>query len=98
MLLTTVTECETVSIPMALEQELQFFKSKRDEWVKMYVGKFALVKGQELIGVFDTPDAALSEGVKRFQAEPFLIRQINANEPEIYIPALALGLIHAHFA
>jgi hypothetical protein len=78
-----------------LEQELAFFAEKKPEWVKTYLGKFVLVKGKELIGVFDSPDAAVSEGAKRFASESFLVRQVNLEDKDVYIPVLALGLLHA---
>jgi len=79
-----------------LEQELTYFADNKAKWVDVYPGKFALVKGQELIGVFDQPEAALAEGARLFGAESFLVRQVTASEEEIYIPALALGLLHAN--
>jgi len=80
---------------MALEQELQFFAENKTDWTKANFGKFVLVKGSELIGVFDNAETAIAEGAKRFGTESFLVRQLT-EEKDIYIPALALGLLHAH--
>ncbi len=81
---------------MALEKELQFFAENKTKWTKAHFGKFVLVKGSELIGVFYNAETALTEGAKKFGAESFLVRQLNPEEKDIYIPALALGLLHAH--
>ncbi|MDE3068109.1 MAG: hypothetical protein KGJ60_11235 [Verrucomicrobiota bacterium] len=81
---------------MALEKELQFSAENKTEWAKAHLGKFALVKGSELIGVYDNAETAIAEGAKRFGAESFLVRQVDLEEKDIYIPALALGLLHAH--
>jgi hypothetical protein len=64
--------------------------------LKVHAGKFVLIKGNELLGVFDTPDTAISEGAKRFGSQSFLVRQVNPADEDIYIPALALGLLHAN--
>jgi hypothetical protein len=79
-----------------LEQELEFFAANRTKWLENHSGKFVLVKGQELIGVFDNADTAVAEGAKRFAPESFLVRQLEPEEKDIYIPALALGLLGAH--
>ena len=39
-------------------------------------GKFALVKGNAVIGVWDTLREALQEGQKRFGQEDFLVQEI----------------------
>jgi hypothetical protein len=83
---------------MALETELKFFKENHDKWKKSYTGKFALVKGGELIGVYDSPDKAYDEGAKRFGTASFLVRQIGVADSDVQIPALTLGLINARLA
>jgi hypothetical protein len=79
-----------------LETELQFFAENKAKWLPVHAGKFVLVKEKELLGVFDTTDAALAEGARRFGSQSFLVRQVNATEEKIYIPALALGLLYAN--
>jgi hypothetical protein len=61
-----------------LEEELQFFAEKKVDWLPVHVGKFALVKGRELLGTFDTGEAAIAEGARRFGSQSFLVRQVNA--------------------
>jgi hypothetical protein len=79
-----------------LEQELKFFAENKTEWLKVYSGKFVLVKGQELVGVYDNAETAIGEGAKKFAPESFLVRQLEQDEKDVYIPALALGLLGAH--
>jgi hypothetical protein len=78
-----------------LETELQFFAENKANWLTVHSGKFVLVKGKELLGVFDTSDAAIAEGARRFGSQSFLVRQVKAEDEKIYIPALALGLLYA---
>jgi len=81
---------------MALEQEISFFEQNRKEWFQLYPNKFALVKGQKLIGVFDTAQAATEQGVVSFGLDSFLIRRIEEHERIIKIPAYSLGLLRAN--
>jgi hypothetical protein len=79
-----------------LEQEIAYFKESLEEWLKEFPGKIALVKARELIGVYDTDVEALSEGARRYQLEPFLVRRIAREQPDVTVPALTLGILNAH--
>ena len=61
---------------MALENEKEFYKQHRDEWLPRHEGKVAVIKGEELIGVFDTIEDAYEEAVRRLGNELFLIARI----------------------
>lgn len=78
-----------------LEKERKYFEAKRDEWLKKYFGKFLLIKGESLIGAFNTQTDALIEGARRYGLGSFLVRQVEESEEIIYIPALTLGLLRA---
>jgi hypothetical protein len=78
-----------------LEKELHLFQENKAEWAKIYPDKYVLVKGQDLIGAFDTPEAALSEGAKRFGSTSFLVKKVNQTEDNVFIPSLSLGLLYA---
>ena len=78
-----------------LEKELHLFQQKKAEWVKIYPDKFVLVKGQELMGAFDTAEAALAEGAKQFGSTSFLVKRVNQTEENVFIPSLSLGLLYA---
>lgn len=76
-----------------LEKERTFFQQHREEWLSKFPGKFVLVKGEELIGAFNTPDDALIEGARRFGLDSFLVRRVEQAEEDVYIPALTLGIL-----
>lgn len=64
---------------MALEKELETYKAKLAELAGSE-GKFALVQGQEIVGIFDTYADAIKEGYAKFGLTPFLVKQIQAVE------------------
>lgn len=80
---------------MGLEQELAFFERVKQDLLKAHEGKFALIKGEEFIGAYDSPDNAYDEGVKRFGREQFLVKRITEQEEIYRNQALALGLMNA---
>ncbi|HXL79644.1 MAG TPA: DUF5678 domain-containing protein [Pyrinomonadaceae bacterium] len=79
-----------------LDKERQYFADHLAELLSQHLGQFVVVKDDELIGAFNTIEEALAEGARRFGLKPFLVRQVSAaDEKEINIPALTLGLLHA---
>jgi hypothetical protein len=78
-----------------LAEERKFFAEQQSEWKKAHAGKFVLVKGKQLIGTFNRAEDAVAEGARRFGTEPFLVRNVEQTENEVYIPALALGILTA---
>jgi hypothetical protein len=48
-------------------------------------GKFILINDEAIIGIFDTEDAARTEGLKRCLLQPFLVQQIRSREPILRI-------------
>ncbi len=81
---------------LVLKEELDFFESKREEWLKIYEGKYALVKEKKLIDTFTTLEEAYQKGVELFGDSPFLIKVVLKQDEVEKIPALTLGIIHAH--
>ena len=81
-----------------LDQEIKTYNNNIAEWLKTEFGKTVLIKGDEVIGFFNTNGEALSEGVKRFGLDSVLVRQIAPIQEEITIPALTLGILNANIA
>ncbi len=81
---------------MALEREVETFQNHLPEWLKLHEGKFALVVGEELVGMYDEAGAAYQAGVERFGNVPVLIRQVRDGDETAFFPALMLGLIDAN--
>jgi len=78
-----------------LEVEIAYYKANKTDFLQKYEGKYALIKGRELLGVFDSPTSAYADGLKRLGNVPMLIVHIQREEPKSWIPALQLGLIRA---
>ena len=79
-----------------LDVEIDFFEKNRAQWLKQHPGNWVLVKGSDLLGVFPTQEEALSEGARLVGLQSFLVRPLVETEEDVYIPALALGLLRAN--
>lgn len=79
-----------------LATELKYFEQRRSELVQTNGGQIALIKGQELFGMFSNNVDAYREGIARFGSKPFLLKYVSAVDAVQNAPALALGLMHAN--
>jgi hypothetical protein len=61
---------------LVLQQELQYFERRRLDLLTSARGKYALIKGSELAGTFDSESEAVGAGYRRFGNEPFLVKHI----------------------
>lgn len=60
---------------MALEQEQKTYQENMES-LKDQEGKFVLIRGDKIVGVYDTYQDALQAGYDEFKLEPFLVKQI----------------------
>lgn len=78
-----------------LAEERGFYHENRASLLQQHLGKFVLIRGRKLLGVFDSPDVAYAEGLKMLGNVPMLVVQVLPEEPVARFPALQLGLIRA---
>lgn len=64
------------TVPAELEAEIRYFNEHRAELLQQASGKFALVKGDALLGIFDTETAAIRHGYETLGNVPFLVKQV----------------------
>jgi hypothetical protein len=65
---------------MALETETATFERLRADRLAGEEGRFAVIKGDQLVGLFDTYSDGLKAGYDAAGLEPFLIKQVSAFE------------------
>ncbi len=68
-----------------LEKELRTFEQKRQELVKKANGKYALVYGEQLAGVFDSLQDTFAAGYEQFGNVPFLVKEIREKDPVYFV-------------
>lgn len=65
---------------MDLERELRYFEEHRFELLQHAAGKFALIKNEALIGIFDSETAAIRQGYELLGNVAFLVKQVTEAE------------------
>ena len=63
-----------------LEQERAFFQQIRDDLVKLHDGKFVVIKGEEVLGVFEDRDQAVKSINPRYERGEVLIRRVQKED------------------
>lgn len=58
-----------------LEKEFQYYLANQDEFLKKHLGKFLVIKGESIVGVFETEIDAYLFGIDKFEPGTFLIQQ-----------------------
>ncbi len=67
----------------ALQKELETYQRELPNLLGD-AGKYVLIRGDQLHGVWSTYEDAIQEGYRLFNLEPFLVRQISAMEQVFY--------------
>ena len=66
-----------------LEKEYGYFQKHKDELKKKYLGKFIVIKGDEVIGAYLSAGEALKVTSQKYKIGTFLIQEIVENDPDI---------------
>ena len=64
-----------------LEKELETYERIREELLRKSSGHFALIHGEDLLGVFDTRLDAITQGYSSLGAQAFLVKRVSPEEP-----------------
>jgi hypothetical protein len=75
-----------------LDAELQYFNDHRAELFEKAPLKFALIKGESLIGVFESEAAAIRYGYKTLGNVPFLVQQLTEADIPLIFTSFNLGV------
>jgi hypothetical protein len=69
-----------------LAEAMATYRERLPDLLREHEGGFVLIKDSAIAGVFPDRSAALREGYHRFGIVAFLVRQIDAAEPVVYLP------------
>jgi hypothetical protein len=75
-----------------LETEICYFNEHRSELLKEAAGRFALVKGEVLVGTFDSETEAIGHGYRTLGNVPFLVKQVTEADIPLSFTSFNLGV------
>ncbi len=76
---------------MDFEKELETYRRALPNWVEEE-GRWTLILGDEIAGVFDTREEATDEGYEKYALAHFMVKQIHQVEP-VYFMRGSLGRV-----
>ena len=71
--------------PLQIESET--YRAHLSGWSTEHLGEFVLIHGDQ-VGFFPTLDAALSQGYRSFDSEPFFVKEVVGPEHQEFITPL----------
>lgn len=73
-------------VNMALDTEMATYRRLKPELLAdpVKAGKYVLIKGDELLGIYPSREEALEQGYERYLFEAFLVKQLVEVEPVHY--------------
>lgn len=80
---------------MALERERAWYEAHKAELLAKHRGKWIVVHGDTLVGVYDDSTEAYNRGVEETSCEEILVRRVVERDEPFSAPALTLGLLNA---
>ncbi len=63
-----------------LEEELKTYEENKQELLKKANGKYVLIKGDTIIGIFESENDAVRIGIEKFGNVSFLVKKIEEVE------------------
>jgi hypothetical protein len=72
-----------MSPDMPLQQEYSVYLRELPRLLaEGHAGRYVLIKGDELVGLYDTTTAVLEAGYERFGLDPFCVQKVDPRDPE----------------
>ena len=64
---------------MSLEREFQYYLDHQAELAEQYEGKILVIKGEQVIGVYDDEDMAIKTTSEEYELGTFLVQECSAD-------------------
>ena len=78
-----VKKVKDIEYPGELKEEIETYFDIKTEYLEKAPGKFLLIKGAMVVGVFESQKDAIKVGYEKFGNEPFLVKEVLEVEPEL---------------
>ena len=75
---------------LSLSREQAVYEANRPRWLQEHEAAHVLIKGDAVIGFYQTRDEALEAGYAEFGIVPLFVKQVAASEPIHHIPNVLL--------
>ncbi len=78
-----------------LAEELKTYQAQKADLLRQSPGKFVLIKGDQIVGLYDQEEEAYREGYQRFRRAAFLVKQVQEQDKTYYVGGSALTFLES---
>ena len=78
----------------SLFKEAETYEKNKENLLRDYTGKYVLIKGDKIIGVYDTRNDAIKVGIDKFGNTPFLVKKILEIDEVVNFTSNMIGAFH----
>lgn len=75
-----------------LQKELETYEDNKSRLISESLNEYVLIKGDDIIGTFESHADAIKEGYQRYGTDVFLVKQVLEIEPQINFFSHYLGI------
>jgi hypothetical protein len=68
-----------------LKQEMETYEAHKDEMLQSSPGKYVLIKGSEIVGLYEREEDAFKEAYKRFRLDAFMVQRVQKEFATVYV-------------
>lgn len=79
----------------SLEPEIAIFDRNVEGWLRDYAGKYVLIKGERVVGFFETESEALGEAARIYGLGSYLIRPVSLHQDVHLVTRFLTGFMDA---
>ncbi len=67
-----------------LQKEIETYHAKKADMLRTHANKWVLIKGDEVVGFFESYPDALKTGYEKYKLSGFLVKQVLLVEPVLH--------------
>ena len=72
-----------------LRTERNYIKANREALAARYPGKYLVIKGEEVLGAYDSHGEGVDAGINMLDGGPFLVRSVDEpDDPKVFVPTV----------
>ncbi len=65
-----------------LDKEYNYYLAHKESLYERYTDKYIVIKGEEIVGSYDSQETALTEATKKYDVGSFLIQKVSLKEED----------------
>lgn len=74
-----------------LSTEIETYQAHKSKLLENNFGRYVLIKGESIVGIFDTEGEAIQQGYNEFGEVAYLVKKIARSDQKMYFTSWQIG-------